>query len=412
VAFLSESFWTRISDAWDDLREVDRLTIQSLWDRFLEFGAHNLADIFQVDQGKSLFTTQALFQSLYVFYKFDSTTENIIATPPLGFTFGFNIDSKTVSIPQLRNKIVEDSEINPSVSILIENVDYKIIDGVIFFAATPPTRMIADVVKWDRRQASNNFGSFVGFEKSSSEDYLLRLQALWYALWHGPTIENILVAIAAPLGLPISPPGEVISIEDDGAGGSDITIKVEKTGEYKIFNVPNPLEVRASIGEILTVYKSISTALSLSELITDPGFAVRFGLHETKEFFTFVVLVHSSVVSDLETENITIASNILERIKPTYTDCFLGFEILLEEETSLVSFTSDFNIRVQAEDSLNMNYVNYMKLPAFETAVLDEITYESVVVERRAFDLSSDSIGVIDTLAVLDLDTLVILASG
>lgn len=411
MAFDSEFFFENLTDFWDNLRSADRDVVLGLWSSMQKLAANLTAEALQTNQAKSLNSIPVTFKTLFVPFVFNDKNKNTTDSPPSGFTEGaFNIDSVIVSIPEMLDAAVNDPDFNTA-NVLVEDTDYKISGGVIFWSVSPPEFTLAPLVNEDRGLIQKNFGSVVGLEEASSETYLSKVRGAWFALWNGPSIQNTELIVAIPLGFPFSEPGTILSIVSDGQGGSDVTIRKTIDGKEVTVNVPSPLGVTVEVDQVLDSFQQISDAVKISDIINNPGFTDEFGLSKFARFFTFVPVIDSAVVTQLQAAGQSMdfdtATDLLEKIKPAYTDCFIGITTDFDDEADMVLFTEEDKIRVEATASFNMNYVNWMAIPAFEAdpSNLNESTYSSITAERRQYDIGEDTIGIRDRFIVKDLDT-------
>lgn len=106
----------------------------------------------------------------------------------------------------------------------------------------PPLNWWAEYVYVDNSETiENNFGLLVGLRKDDLEEagveYLPAVKAVWFALWHGPTVSNIRLGVQAFFNLPFAEEaGLIIDIDADYS---------EDTGRVLVQDTANAQSVRS-----------------------------------------------------------------------------------------------------------------------------------------------------------------------
>ncbi len=106
----------------------------------------------------------------------------------------------------------------------------------------PPLNWWAEYIYVDNSETiENNFGLLVGMRKDALEEagveYLPAVKAVWFALWHGPTVSNIRLGAQAFFNLPLAEEaGLIIDID---------TSYSEETGRILIQDAANAQSVRS-----------------------------------------------------------------------------------------------------------------------------------------------------------------------
>ena len=197
----------------------------------------------------------------------------------------------------------------------------------------------------------NNFGMLVGMEAEDFEDtqadYLSSVQALYFALWGGPTISNIQLGAGVFFNLPFAETAcTVTGIEEAYSidTGRIICRDDEDPAVFRTYFYPkvvgladNPAtEVPYIVGDSVDAFAPLSKGAVVKDYLTDPFWWKGYldGAQELRKFHTFKVEVNLGAVED--TGGFDLAIDFVRRIKPEHTDFYL---VGLSELTDQISFS-------------------------------------------------------------------------
>lgn len=194
--------------------------------------------------------------------------------------------------------------------------------GVIRDAAT--TVRVVQMALWapdayvDRRTLANNFGTLIGREEDSSENYRAFLRGIFQLYLLGPVLERIESAINVIVGFPV--------IRDDG----ETLVDVDTTSDLLL----NRVTTRRALNGILNVYEFPKAAPLRDDLVV--------GNYETLTFQAFEPLTTAVTVTDyvqspdwwhnvvipremFSTSNGAVVPTTARRtVSPTYVDNIVG----------------------------------------------------------------------------------------
>lgn len=292
------------------------------------------------------------------------------------------VSSKYVTIPSLQEEI----SANPTV--LLENWDFTIENGLILFqdgiftAASPsPEALWAECTLWDNSQEiENNFGKFVGLSRydqaalTTRVPYLSAVRGLMYAMTNGPTVANIRLGLQILLSLPFADErSRVIDIKEPfgteaGTGLELGRVIVEgmdqnekPTGHRFFYFYPiivgledNPATgVPYAVGDVIEQWAPISKGAEIQDYVKDPTWwrKTLYG-NEVLKFFIFRVLINCEVFN---VEDLSLVTNFLRRIKPAYTKFItLAFKQLTDDVLESVEDERSTTIGMSVYDNPGM----------------------------------------------------------
>jgi hypothetical protein len=115
----------------------------------------------------------------------------------------------------------------------------------------------AEETKINNEVAYNNFGYAINFYAANNQNYLNALRGLWYAYWSGPKPDNIKVALALILGLPVVMSAGLVTEV------SQFVIQVGDPRDAKSYRYPevDPLEIYVEAGDVVKATQNITLSV-------------------------------------------------------------------------------------------------------------------------------------------------------
>lgn len=280
----------------------------------------------------------------------------------------YAIDPTIKSVPQLSTTV------GPKGYTLIEGADYVVHEGHIgFYSRTPRQHersasfFFAPKVIADEDRPFKNFGFPIGFKRESSEQYVRGLQALWFALWNGPTVQNIEVGTAALFGLPFTTPGVVQSVVARPSGGWEVTVE----GNERVTHIlPAGFPPRVSAGEEVG-FEALTDGARVVDYLNDPDFIELFNLQpRIAKFHTLFVIVSYDVLQDIQAAtgseiDFETVVGFIERIKQKRVDFYLLIELIIPEELGVSADPPLIDGVVRGHALAGANFANLMAIDDF-----------------------------------------------
>lgn len=259
------------------------------------------------------------------------------------------VDSRIEDVPLLSPNIdVEDPE-----EVLRRNVDYFIEEfrgrrsirfsagvgtdlGDVWEGERPETRLWAEYTFINNEETIEaNFGIAIGVTRDrvpDTVDYLSAVRGVWYALYNGPTVRNLRIAVQVFLGLPFAEVAGVIQEIRTDFFSQQSRILIQDADNPEIvrsYTYPRVLglEVNPSTGAEYVVGDSVGqfaplvTGVTVSDYVSDPtwfqGLVNQGTFSEVQKYHSFLVRVDSSA---FDLEALGFAQEFVQSIKPVYTD--------------------------------------------------------------------------------------------
>lgn len=278
------------------------------------------------------------------------------------FPHGVRVDKRIVSIPVLQDLV------DVPTSVLVEDVDYRVLNGVLGVRAAflkseigPAEKRTcqawAEVTKLNLETPYRNFGVLIDFFRENSESYKLALQGLWYAFWTGSTPNNLQRGMHILLGLPFAKRAGVVTRIDSINGYIDIT---DPRGQVLTYTIPDELVAVVAVGDSVDRFASLTNGVKIIDRNNEPGFvANRLGRAGISKFLTsnatigvgnsdetkaLTLLENHLFLPQILVEAITQSVNVaelvtfLDNMKPSWTEYVFSF---LVEENETVNLTED-----------------------------------------------------------------------
>ena len=215
---------------------------------------------------------------------------------------------------------------------------------------TLPTTWWAEYSYSDNSETvENNFGILVGLRQEDfdnvSVDYLASVQALWFALWGGPTVSNILLGTQVFFNLPFAEvDGTILDIEDEYTDDKGRIIIQDKLtpATIRTYFYPKAVGIADSPvtgvqyanGDSVSAFSPLSKGAVVEDYINAPTWyeGILTGPQELRKFHTFRIAIDLSGVGS--TKGFGLVKTFADRAKPAYTDIFLTGVMPLEDEIS------------------------------------------------------------------------------
>lgn len=419
----------------------DRELLKQLWSAYNDVIANLYLDLYQRDLSKSLALVPvdtAEINQAFVFNE-NNLASSSSATGTSGGTssgISYYISSEIVSIPELYEKY------NRTGTVLYENVDYSISDGVITFFSDPSLRLsspntaenfvlIGSRIKLSQEIVKRNFGAPVGLDLANTEASKTATQAIHSAYWVGATILNIRLGAQALLQLPLIPIGSEVTsvysgpenytifyknefdekkrviVDNDVAPSSDNTIKVVTEDDVE-HEISNPSDL-VGIGKLKT-FVTLSPFVEAYDLYSNRDRVMEFsqglGSEAWAIFHTFFVafnvnfyakhvryLIDTGVI-DKPNDMFALMDDFLTRIKPVYTDYIYTFRVAESDTIAVTEEEPELTVDLDLTQTTQFNYSRYygktlstsVDKPSFVIAPQNDSSFG--VGDAKAFDIS------------------------
>jgi hypothetical protein len=165
-----------------------------------------------------------------------------------------------------------------------------------------------------------------------SVDYLSAVRGVWYALYNGPTVRNLRIAMQIFLGLPFAEVAGTIEEIRVGFFSQRSRILVRDTDNPEIvrsYVYPRVLDVEVNpdtgvtyqVGDTVSEFAPLVTGAEVTDWVKDPTWfqgIVNQGIFtEPQKYHTFLVRVASDAFN---LGALTFAQNFIEGVKPVYAN--------------------------------------------------------------------------------------------
>jgi len=298
------------------------------------------------------------------------------------FPHGIRVDAAIASIPLLQDLID-----NPT-SVLVENVDYRVVGGVLgvraaFLRSTigPEARRThqawAEVTKLNLETPYRNFGVLIDFFRENSEAYKLALQGLWYTFWTGSTPNNLQRGLHILLGLPFAKRDGTVTRIDVVGAAIDVT---SVNGQVLTYSIPAGLVAAVAVGAAVKRFDSLTNGVQIIDRNNEPGFVTnRLGREGIAKFLTsnatrglgnsdetraLTLLENHLFMPQVLVEAITAAVNItelttfLDNMKPAWTEYVLSLASEASEVVDVSETLFPPEIQIDLSTTISNNQWN------------------------------------------------------
>ncbi len=259
------------------------------------------------------------------------------------------IDDLIVDIPVLTDVI----EVTDEDSVLRRNVDFfletfrghhsiRFSSGVgsdlgdVWEGDVPPPRLWAEYTHVNNEEmVESNFGAAIGLTRDKvpdTVDYLSAVRGIWYALYNGPSIQNLRISLQIFLGLPFAEESGIIEEirTDYFTQKGRIIIRDSSNAEIiRSYTFPRTLPVEKSpvtgvlykVGDYVEQFAPLVAGAEVIDWITDPtwfeGILQQGIFYEVQKYHSFLVRVNSEAFN---LESLLFAQQFIQKIKPTHTN--------------------------------------------------------------------------------------------
>ena len=131
--------------------------------------------------------------------------------------------------------------------------DYFIRSGFVYFLTNPNVNLFAESMFFNNEDAYNSFGFLIDYYDQNTDEYLIKLSALWNAYWRGPRPDSKEIALNVLFGLPFAENRGVVTLVSHGIVGFDAIEKVsvyyEKEETEITYNIPKDMVSFVTAGE-------------------------------------------------------------------------------------------------------------------------------------------------------------------
>jgi hypothetical protein len=236
------------------------------------------------------------------------------------------IDQRALSIPRLQD------EINEYDLLLFEGTDYFLDEGVdpltttIKFQEPPQQVLWAEYIGYDEFHIRDNFGTNVGLDDLSSDQYKARVRGLYFAYFQGPTVEAIRRGVHILVGLPIAEEAGTVEVINLAYSGTLGLIRVSGTD----YLFPLPVGTNLQVGDEVEQFQPLSRGVEVIDyLIEEEWYTIFQSVSEIEKFHTFLVRLNLDAFA---VETLTLASIFVEAIKPTWKRALFSVFKALEDD--------------------------------------------------------------------------------
>jgi len=259
------------------------------------------------------------------------------------------IDDLIVDVPILSDVI----EIEDTDAVLRRNVDFFVEDfrghnslrfcvgvgadlGDVWEGERPPDRLWAEYTYIDNEaMIEANFGAAIGLTRDKvpdTVDYLSAVRGIWYALYNGPTLRNLRIALQIFLGLPFAEEtGAIVELRTDflSQKGRILIRDAENAEIVRSYTYPRILDVETNpdtslpyaVGDTVEQFAPLVTGAEVIDWVKDPtwfeGLINQGVFYEVQKYHSFLVRVDSQAFS---LQALLFAQQFIRNVKPVYTD--------------------------------------------------------------------------------------------
>lgn len=293
------------------------------------------------------------------------------------------VDGAVVDVPILSEVI----EIVDTEAVLRRNVDFFIEEfrgqnslhfssgvgselGDVWEGDRPPDRLWAEYTYLDNESVIEaNFGVAIGLTRDKvpdGVDYLSAVRGIWYALYNGPTMRNLRIAVQIFLGLPFAEvAGTILEIRTDFfSQRSRILIQDADNPEIvRSYVYPRLLEVEENpstgkpyvVGDSVAEFAPLVTGAEVIDYIKEPDWfrgLINQGIFsEVQKYHTFLVRVSFEAFN---LNSLIFAQSFVKGVKPVYTDplYLVVFRVSGDGDEIDVIDTIEMNLTLRFQDSL------------------------------------------------------------
>jgi hypothetical protein len=293
------------------------------------------------------------------------------------------VDARTEDIPILNDVIaIEDTD-----AVLRRNVDFFIEEfrgrnsvrfstgvgaelGDVWEGDRPPDRLWAEYTFFNNEELIEaNFGAAIGLTRDrvpDDVDYLSAVRGIWYALYNGPTMRNLRIALQIFLGLPFAEVAGIIrEIRTDFLSQrSRILIQdADNPAIVRSYVYPRVLEVEVNpatgdkyaVGDSVDEFAPLVTGAEIVDYVKDPtwfqGITTQGIFVEPQKYHTFAVRVDSEAFN---LNSLRFAQDFVNGVKPTYTDpmYLIVFRVAGDGDEIDVVDDIEMNVTLHLQDSM------------------------------------------------------------
>lgn len=292
------------------------------------------------------------------------------------------IDDRIVDVPILSELIeVEDTD-----AVLRRNVDFFLEEfrgrnslrfssgvssdlGDVWEGDRPPQRLWAEYTYVDNEELIEaNFGAAIGLTRDKvpdTVDYLSAVRGIWYALYNGPTMANLRIALQIFLGLPFAEEaGTIEEVRTDffTQKGRILIRDANNTEIVRSYTYPRVLNVETNpetglpyaVGDSVALFAPLVTGAKIVDWVKDPtwfqGILNQGIFYEVQKYHTFLVRVDSQAFS---LDALLFAQQFIRSIKPVYTDPLyvVNFVVAGDGDEIDVIDTINYKVKMQLFDA-------------------------------------------------------------
>jgi hypothetical protein len=204
--------------------------------------------------------------------------------------------------------------------------------GVSFRDLPTRDRMWIPIAQVDERHVQKLYGPLVDITTDvSTEAYVRRVQGAWFALFGGPSIENIHIGIHLAMGLPVAKEAGVVQriferVDVLGRVIERSMVIVNQNGSTT-YHIP-PEQPRITwlfgVGARVDRFAPLTAGVEVLDFQTDPNWHLRFrDVADAERFNTFGVFIDTNVLT--EDSSLADAIRFALRIKPNSAKLVMHF---------------------------------------------------------------------------------------
>lgn len=208
--------------------------------------------------------------------------------------------------------------------------------GDVWEGEAPPYRLWAEYTYVDNAAVIEaNFGAAIGVTRDmlpESVDYLSAVRGIWYALYNGPTLRNLRVALQVFLGLPFAEERGTIEEVRTDYMTQKARLLVRDTANTELvraYTYPRTLKLEENpttglpykVGDTVEQFAPLVAGASVVDWVKDPlwfsGLLNQGIFYEVQKYHSFLVRVDSTAFS---LSSLMFAQRFIQKIKPVWTD--------------------------------------------------------------------------------------------
>ncbi len=221
-----------------------------------------------------------------------------------------------------------------------KGIEYEMPGTFLAFKQQPPDFVLAEYVSYNLELIRNNFGESVDLVGPNTPAYRAQVQAMWFALWKGPTIASVRLGIQALLGLPFAEQAGTVASINPAVTGDEGEILIRSRDGLRAYRFPVEVSPIVDVGDEVTKFQALTDGVEIRDWKNSPvwfkpylsmdlsgpaptPFGSAFGItfpnalptREIQKYHVFQVLIDAHI---FPLDLVVPIQTFIDRIKPTW----------------------------------------------------------------------------------------------